>query len=77
VKEKYPMANGATMEAHCKLDKCKCWAEFGMKTWSGIKYQSCKFLKKATTAIVLEGIPCLRQKQFGFIQIKLWKLLKN
>ena len=39
------MANGATMEAYCP-NKCKCWAEFGMKTWSGIKYQSCKFLKK-------------------------------
>ena len=45
VQEKHPTANGATMDANCP-NKCKCWAEFGMKTWTGIIYQSCKFIKE-------------------------------
>ena len=45
VQEKHPTANGATMDANCP-NKCKCWAEFGMKTWIGITYQSCKFIKE-------------------------------
>ena len=42
VKEQYPSANGATMEAGC-TDTCGCWAEFGMTGWSGTYYQSCMF----------------------------------
>ena len=42
VKEQYPSANGATMEAECP-NSCSCWAEFGMTGWSGTSYQSCMF----------------------------------
>ena len=42
VKEQYPSANGATMEAGC-TDTCSCYAEFGMTGWSGTSYQSCMF----------------------------------
>ena len=44
VKEQHPTANGATMDANCP-NKCRCWAEFGMTTWSGTTYQSCKFFE--------------------------------
>ena len=57
VKEKYPMTNGATMEAHCP-NKCKCWAEFGMKTWTGKKYQSCKFIKEGELYIWSRNYSC-------------------
>ena len=42
VKEQYPSANGATMEAGC-TDTCSCYAEFGMTDWSGSTWQSCMF----------------------------------
>ena len=44
VQEQHPTANGATTEKDCP-NKCNCWAEFGMKTWSGTIFQSCKFIK--------------------------------
>ena len=41
-REQYPNANGATMAADCS-DKCWCYAEIGMKSWSGTSYQACMF----------------------------------
>ena len=46
VREQYPTANGATMDANCP-SKCRCWAEFGMKNWIGSSYQSCMFIEGA------------------------------
>ena len=47
VREKYPAANGATMEKNCP-STCRCYAEFGMTSWIGgsrSSYQSCMFIK--------------------------------
>ena len=44
VKEQYPTANGATMDAVCPIE-CSCWAEFGMESWSGSSYTSCMFIQ--------------------------------
>ena len=43
VREQYPTANGATMDANCP-SKCRCFAEFGMTHWSGSSFQSCMFI---------------------------------
>ena len=43
VREQYPSANGATYKANCPSE-CKCYAEFGMTTWSSSSdWQSCMF----------------------------------
>ena len=42
VKQQHPTANGATMSNPCP-NKCACYAEFKMQSWSGSEYQSCLF----------------------------------
>ena len=44
IKEQYPTANGATMDADCPSE-CNCYAEFGMASWNDSKkYTSCIFI---------------------------------
>ena len=50
VKEQYPTANGATMDAVCPSE-CRCWAEFGMESWSGSSYTSCMFIQGEQCAV--------------------------
>merc|ERR1712141_220064 len=47
VKKDYPTANGATMDVVCPSE-CNCYAEFGMKSWSGSRYTSCMFIQGAS-----------------------------
>merc|ERR1719412_1331421 len=62
VREQYPKANGATMDAVCPSE-CNCYAEFGMEYWSASKkYTSCKFIPvcrrrdgKGSSEVQLEG----------------------
>ena len=52
VKEKYPDANGATLQTEWNsecLDSCKCFAEFGMTEWyDNTRYVSCMFNPNST-----------------------------
>ena len=51
VKEQHPTANGATMSKICP-NKCNCWAEFKMQTWStDTGYQSCLFSGKYSSIL--------------------------